>query len=171
MKKIIDNWYQNNMTSLTSYLEDAVYCNDRSIYQNNVNNLGGWNKSHSTSSNYYLKFKNYNGGDLTCANVTDRFTTGNTQARLTYPVGLLTEKEADLMDTSTYAKTTQYWWLGSPYVFSDGVANSYSVYSSGGNGGNSVGRAFGYRPSVSLASIVEMTGDGTMDSPYIVKTN
>lgn len=32
IKKVIDDWYKNNFTSYTSYLEDTVFCNDRSIY-------------------------------------------------------------------------------------------------------------------------------------------
>ena len=38
IKATIDNWYQSNMTSYTSKLEDTIFCNDRSI-----SNLGGWN--------------------------------------------------------------------------------------------------------------------------------
>ena len=109
---------------------------------------------------------------MTCTNVTDRFTVGNIKAKLTYPVGLITTKEAELMETTTYAKPAQNWWLSSPVYFNYSSAASYNVNaSSGGYGYTSPYHAYSARPSVSLASTVEMAGDGTMDSPYIVKTN
>ena len=40
IKTYIDNWYQSNMTNYTDYIEDTVYCNDRSI--SNATETG-WN--------------------------------------------------------------------------------------------------------------------------------
>ncbi len=40
IKSAIDNWYSNNMTQYTNYLEDTVWCNDRSMDNKESN---GWN--------------------------------------------------------------------------------------------------------------------------------
>ena len=63
IKTVIDNWYSINMTNVTEYLENAIYCNNR-----NISNLGGWNPSGGNltttlqfndyyTSNYRLKSK------------------------------------------------------------------------------------------------------------------
>ena len=44
IKTYIDDWYKNNMLNYTNYLEDTVWCNDRSISE-----LNGWNKDSSGS--------------------------------------------------------------------------------------------------------------------------
>ena len=38
IKTVIDNWYSENIAEYTDYLEDTVWCNDRSIYSGS---LGG----------------------------------------------------------------------------------------------------------------------------------
>jgi hypothetical protein len=170
IKGVIDSWYESNMVALSNYLDnDAVYCNDRTI-----TSLGGWSKTGSTTSNYELRFKNYSdpsktNATLTCANMTDRLSKTNEKATLTYPVGLLSEAERAMMYDG-FARTGQYWWLGSPYSFDFGTANGRNVYASGSNSGNSVYNSFGLRPAIVLKPGVEIEGLGTYDEQYIVKT-
>ena len=180
IKTYIDNWYSNNMTEYTKYLEDTVWCNDRSIYQ-----LNSWDKDYSGTG--YLRFGPYGKNaispyvsDLSCPSLADSFTVSskNGNGKLTYPVALLTTDEATLgglgwsgHSSSSYLNTGQYWWSLSPYVFSNINAYEFSVGSNGLNY-NCVDRANGVRPSVSLApGILVFRGTGTSENPYELELN
>ena len=54
IKSFIDTWYAENLIDYTEYLEDTVFCNDRSI-----SSYGGWNPSEGSLSDDLL-FKEYN---------------------------------------------------------------------------------------------------------------
>ena len=170
IKGVIDNWYENNLQTLSSYLDnDAVYCNDRTI-----TSYGGWSKTGSTTSNYTLQFKYYDSqsktnASLTCTNVTDRFSKTNDKALLTYPVGLLSEAERAMMYLG-YARTGQNWWLGSPSAFNNYHAFGRNVYTSGSYSNYYVNASYGVRPAIVLKPGVEIEGQGTYDEPYVVKT-
>jgi len=45
IKTVIDAWYRDNMTSYTSYLEDAIWCNDRSFSSSNTGTGAGTSKT------------------------------------------------------------------------------------------------------------------------------
>ena len=175
IKTTIDNWYSNNMTAYTEYLEDTVWCNDRSIYQ-----LNSWDKDYSGTG--YLLFGPYGKNatspyvsDLSCPSLADSFTVSNENGngKLTYPVALLTADEATLgglgyngYSSSSYLNTGQYWWSLSPYNFYNSFAYEFYVYSTGLNC-SSVGYTYGVRPSVSLApGILVSRGTGTSENPY-----
>ena len=164
IKKVIDEWYANNMTDNTQYLEDTVFCNDRGI-----SNYGGWNPNGGSTSSY-LEFNNYSTKSThVCPNETDQFAMSNSNAQLTYPVGLLTAPEASKM-SSTFAKTGQYYWLGSPYNFYSNYAYERYVRTSGDLGTGYVDGSFGVRPAVSLNPGTGISsGNGTNDDPYIVE--
>ena len=180
IKTYIDNWYSNNMTEYTEYLEDTVWCNDRSIYQ-----LNSWDKDYSGTG--YLYFGPYGKNvrspyvsDLSCPSQADSFTVSseNGNGKLTYPVALLTADEATLgglgysgHSSSSYLNTGQNWWSLSPYRFIDGVANEFYVNSNGLNN-SSVLFTYGVRPSVSLApGILVSRGEGTSEAPYELLTD
>ena len=75
------------------YIEDTIFCNDRSI-----RNLNGWNPDGGSTSSC-LQFKEYNStSDLSCTNTTDKFSVANTLAQLTYKVGLATSPEMNLLN-------------------------------------------------------------------------
>jgi hypothetical protein len=172
IKGIIDNWYKQNIDdkNLSSYLDnDAVYCNDRSI-----RSLGGWATNGNTT--IYLKFKYYSipsktTATLGCSNVTDRFSKTNAKSDLTYPVGLLSGAEGAMM-YSGFARTGQYWWLGSPYYFGSSDARGRIVYASGDYVNYSVNYAYGLRPTIVLKPGIAISGgDGTYNSPYVIDTS
>ena len=63
-------------------------------------------------------------------------------------------------------------WVGTPDVFIDYCGGGLIVHPLGKLTGNRVTIANGVRPSISLKSGTEIIdGDGTVNSPYIVKTN
>ncbi|MGN1379826.1 MAG: hypothetical protein ACI4XR_05525 [Bacilli bacterium] len=173
MKTYIENWYENNMTTYTSYLEDTTFCNDRSTLS-----LGGWNPNggSTTSSSSYLQFKNYSTNySLVCANETDQFKVENAKAPLKYPVGLLTAPEVwlaykDASSSTYYLNTGQYYWLGSPSDFINNNAVGRSVSSSGSMSYVNVFSSVGARPSVSLKpGTGYASGDGSYTSPYLIE--
>ena len=171
IKTTIDNWYSNNMTEYTEYLEDTVWCNDRSIYQ-----LNGWDKDL-----YFGPFgKNARSpyvSDLSCPSLADSFTVSseNGNGKLTYPVALLTADEITLAgsgwrgySSSSYLNTGQYWWSLSPYFFNN-VSRAYEIGVSFSGALNYfyVNFTYGVRPSVSLApGILVSRGTGTSTNPY-----
>lgn len=168
MKNAVDAWYERYLLDYTDYLEDTIFCNDRSI-----RSLNGWNPNGGSVSSY-LQFKEYNvTSDLSCANITDQFSTQNEKAKLTYPVGLMTSPEMNLLGNSELRRTGQYYWLASPFYFNSSIAVGSGVTSSGSlNVNYGVYVANGVRPAVSLKPGTEYSsGNGSMESPYVVALN
>ena len=168
IKNTIDNWYQENMTSYTNYLEDTVFCNDRSIYD-----YGGWNPNGGLvngSIEYWLKFKQYNfTSDLYCTNVTDRFSVGNDKAKLTYPVGLMSTSEMNLLGNDNVRSTGTSYWNFSAGYFSDHSRMSYVTTTGGSKNYSNASYDFAVRPSVSLVPNTRYAaGTGSTTDPYIV---
>ena len=178
VKIAIDNWYSSTMTSYTSYLEDTIWCNDRSI-----SSLGGWNPN-GGNMNHDLYFSGYNRANVTyhpslqCTNKNDSFTVNESNVGngdLTYPVGLLTSDEALLAGGESYLGNSRYYWLGSPSsVINDGDTLIYgsSVNDYGGIEMNSYigGSGSPVRPSISLKQGTMVSGGtGTYADPYIVE--
>ena len=167
IKTYIDDWYKSNLAIYEDKLErDAVFCNDRSILS-----LGGWNPDGgSTTSNYSLRFKNFNSvTSLVCANEIDRFSHSNSKAYLKYPIGLLSAPELRLAGygSSHYFNNGQYVWLGSPNFFN---YNAYvSEVDSGGWTNTIVNYTFGVRPSVSLKPKTYFSsGNGSFTNPFVI---
>ena len=168
MKSGVDAWYKHYLLEdYDDYIEDTIFCNDRSIRA-----LNGWN-SDGGMTNTYLQFKEYSViSDLSCTNTTDQFSVSNNNAKLTYKVGLMSSPEMNIMNNSNARKTGQYYWLVSPsYFYSTGnVASGRYVSSSGVMYSNDVYRAYGVRPAVSLTPGIEYSdGDGSMANPYKVE--
>ena len=178
IKDNIDLWYQNTLlTNYDAYIDDTIYCNNRKIREENgVKQFGVWNPNGGTTdSNYYLQFNEYNvTNDLSCPNVLDQFSVSNTNAQLTYKVGLMTSPEMSLLNQNNARVTTDYYWLGSPNFYSDLYAFSRVVASAGRINDNSYvsSGTVGVRPSVSLIPGTEYaSGDGSMTNPYVVETS
>ena len=163
IKTYIDNWYQNNMTSYTSYLEDTIFCSNRS----QLDDEHGWNPN-GGSVTTHMYFKYYN--QLKCTNDTDKFSVSNNKAKLTYPVGLASHTEIDLLDNDNLRKTGQYYWLISPNYFNYNYAYNSYVHTSGNYGRAAVSSNYGVRPVVSLKPDTEFSsGTGSKDDPYVVE--
>ena len=181
IKTVIDNWYSTNMTNVTDYLENAIYCNNR-----HISNLGGWNPS-GGSVTVDLQFNDYSDSNLrlTCQDVEDQFTlkvsSGGTQGygnnALDYPVGLLTAKEAKLAignSSTNYLNNGGYYWLLTPsYIHSNGP--TWTNVRSVGNGSlsrSSVESGSGARPAISLKKTIKITGgSGEIEDPYTLSLN
>ena len=162
IKTYIDNWYSNNMTSYTTYLEDIIFCNNRSQSNSTTN---GWNPDGESVSTSML----FNYTLLSCTNDTDKFSVSNNKAKLTYPVGLASYKEMTLLNRDILRKTGQNYWLGSPSHFPDTYAFEEIVSSTGNSSTYSVYNSHGVRPVVSLKPETEYaSGTGSKNDPYYV---
>ena len=168
IKTAIDAWYQNNMTDYTQYLEDTVWCNDRSIYKTEDANI------------YYGAVGRNADSDkpsIVCPNANDKFTVSSDKGngKLTYPVALLTTDEIVFAGIGlryyseiSYLYTNQVWWSLSPnHIRSNGAAYAFIILLSGYQNLASVAATAGVRPSISLASgTMISSGNGTSSSPY-----
>lgn len=174
IKTVIDNWYSTNMTNVTEYIENAIYCNNR-----NISNLGAWNPSGGGITSY-LYFNDYSDRNerLTCQDKEDQFTlkvdSGGTLGygnnALDYPVGLLTSKEANLAfggSTTNYLNNGDPYWLLSPSRFSDYYVSVRYVVD--GSLNDSMGHSDGVRPAITLKQNILITGGtGEIEDPYTV---
>ena len=167
VKTYIDNWYQNNMTNYTSYLEDTIFCNERSIYK-----ISGWNPNGGNRlATLQFKHSNFSNNDLSCTNITDKFSISNTKAKLTYPVGLLIRTEEDLLGNNyVLRKTGKSYWFNTPNYYAGTVAYGYTINTSGSYYYYTVDGNKAVRPAISLKPGTMYTnGDGSKNSPYIVQ--
>ena len=168
IKAYIDKWYEEKIKGkYEDKLEDTVFCNDRSMYNESSN---GWNpNSGSTSTYLYFKNSNTSNKSLECANETDRFSVNNTKARLKYPIGLLSAPELRLANygSSHYFNSGQNVWLGSPNFFID-TAYVRDVDYFGWNY-DYAGSMRGVRPAVSIKpGTIISSGDGSYTSPFVI---
>ena len=157
----IDAWYKHFMLDYDEYIEDTIFCNDRSILS-----LGGWNPNGGSIAEF-LKFKGYNvNNDLSCPNVTDQFSKSNNNAKLTYKVGLMSWPEEIILKRAKDQKTN--YWLSSPAYFIN-----YNAGVCQGNGsGSDVHNNRSLRPTISLKpGITYSSGTGSMANPYVVDTS
>lgn len=188
IKTYIDAWYQNNLSSYSSYIADAIYCNDRSVTP--VDSFAGMTLTGTgigTKKTAYSNLKRNwidHTPSLKCTNINDRFTVENNigNTALTYPVGLITLDEVAMaggltydVNTYSYIANTDYYlytgyryWTMTPDRFASLYARVDCVYNGGSLDYNDVNRNCGVRPVVSLRSDAISGGSGTMIDPYEV---
>ena len=181
IKTYIDNWYSTNLNSYSKYIStEAVYCNDREVGSG----------TYSTGSEFYYapygrlftnKTPTYN-----CTNIKDSFSGSNSEAKLTYPIGLMTADEIAYAGGKVYTKNpdawyylnsaggsitgSTHWWSLSPRSWDDNASGVWiGVGSStpGNIGGNQVNTSNGVRPAISIKSCaLWSSGNGSSSSPY-----
>lgn len=115
LKKVLDEWYENHLSSYTEYLEkDAIWCNNRNITDGSY--LGKDSKSNSYSYFGYETNDSIIINDFpirdneVCPNVNDRFSVKGASLgnkALNYSVGILNRSEFALagsvmMDSAVY---------------------------------------------------------------------
>ena len=139
IKGVVDTWYNNSLSSYTKYISTtAVYCNDREIgkgtyvaqkeLNKNSDSMIAFVDINDTSNliaapdfQYNFKFSanirlldnkqpTYN-----CTNIKDAFSGSNTEAKLTYPIGLMTADEvvyagANTMNSWSSSSTANVWY-------------------------------------------------------------
>ena len=166
VKMGIEKWYEHYLLDYSNYLEDTIFCNNRT-----VESLGGWDPNGDNFNS--LLFKEYNvTNDLSCTSVTDKFSISNNKAKLTYKVGLMTSSEMNLLNNSNARKSGQNYWLATPRYFSGERAGSYTIDTNGNFYSYAVSTSQGLRPAISLIpGIKYLSGDGSMETPYVIDTS
>lgn len=167
-KKMIDMWYEKHLLKYKDYIEDTIFCNNRTIKELNGWNPAGGDMIKSLTFNYSEDSSN-----LSCTNETDKFSINNSKARLKYPVGLMTYEEMNLLNNDKARTTSTQYYLGTPYYFTRATwAYTWGVSRSGILTRDELRLSSGVRPAISLApDATYRVGDGTMNNPYIVETN
>ena len=200
IKGVIDTWYKTNIEDkgYSSYVADAIYCNDRSIANDSATNtmLTKINSSHvNTGLGYGTNLTAYGGfkrnwvdhtPSLVCPNENDKFTTDNTlgNGKLTYPVALITSDEVSyaggfaydynirsfITNTDFYLYTPSYsYWTLTPCYFTGELPMVDSVFVNGRLGYvNASFFSIVVRPVLSINSNAITGGSGTMDNPFTV---
>ena len=197
LKTYLENWFKNNLLNYNDYLEDTIFCNDRSTVAFDSNKIGNDYYSSYGSLGYgnnnilygvtyrawiYSKTPN---PSLTCKNQNDKFTVDskNGNGMLKYPVGLITSdegilsgfntyssNESDYLDISNYLYTgISFWTFSAVGMNINSSAAVGNIGDDGGIHGSYVFDSIGVRPVVSLKKGTFVTGSGTTTNPYIVK--
>ena len=174
-KKVLENWFENNLLDYQEYLEDTIFCNDRTIYD-----LGALNPNGGEISQE-LFFKNYKNPTLLCKNNMDSFSVSNEEAKLRYPIGLLTIDEALLAngifdESITLMTPYNIFFSGSKISPKIGKTSRYRVWHDNGYYNYVTSGDIKYTsyivPVVSLKSGIKYTsGTGSSSEPYIIDTN
>ena len=194
IKTVVDNWYAENLQSYTSRLEDAVYCNDRTIMGGSLlsneaslqyNYGGDW-----TGAPFASKMRVYqNTYSMDCPNVRDSFTvsSANGNGQLTYPIGLLTADEARItyhkdkrtsyleMGSGEYSDASSYFWTMSPYYLTQNKIGG-TLYlatwrnpASNDNSWTHFNQTAPIRPVITVNNNqVVYCGNGTIDEPFVL---
>ncbi|MBQ9018976.1 MAG: hypothetical protein IJ097_01520 [Bacilli bacterium] len=172
-KKAVDEWYEEYLLGYEDYLDDAIYCGDRSYDPRSgyTFNDSGWNDNGGLL-NKHLYFRNNdrdNINDLGCPREEDRFSYANNKAHLKHKVGLATFPEMKLLGNSTYRVTGSYYKLLSPAYYQFNSIGSMTINSNGGRNYTVISEANGVRPVITLIpKITYKSGSGEKDNPYIV---
>ena len=195
IKTYIDNWYINkfsaNSGNYSSYIStEAVYCNDRELASWATYNTGSRAFDYAPKGRLYTnKTPTYN-----CTNNKDAFSGSNSEAKLTYPIGLMTADEIAYAggkvttnlpspyawyylnssgvsitgSTTWWSLSPRDWGSGSSYIWVVAGSNSPGYLNNGYVGATS----YGVRPVISLEKDVLWSGgNGSSSSPYKINYN
>ena len=177
----LEAWYNNNdnFKKYEKVIADTVWCNDKTNVTDTSYNPWGYSNvtglGYGTNVTYYgatqrLVGTSGTGPSLKC---------NGELSKITSKVGLITADELalagyayNLNNTTTYLQenaTDTYWWSLSPSYFSGVNAGVWLVDGSNGHFDyNYVNTTDGVRPSISLKSTTNITGEGTSSTPYII---
>ena len=172
IKSNIDEWYKTNIINYSSYLADETFCNNRSILSGS-----GYKEDEETLYQAKDNLENAKFPKLKCDKELDKFSQKNGQAKLDYPVALITADEVAMAGAITgetnskyYLYNNQDYWTMTPSNFSDGIARVNIVFETGSIVTYcSVADHAGVRPVINLKQNVTISkGDGTTLNPFVV---
>ena len=181
----LEAWYEkNNLKNYEKVIADTVWCNDKTNVTDTSydpwsitpNGLG-----YAKNVTYYGATKRLVGTSGSAGGTGPSLKCNGELSKINSKVGLITADELALAgyayaknNTTTYLQenaTDTYWWSLSPNAFVGGRADVWDVCGSDGIFGDYfVNDTYGVRPSISLKSTTNVTGNGTSDSPFIIST-
>ena len=179
----LEAWYdKNNLKDYEKVIADTVWCNDKTVTDTSYN---PWNSSNVTGLGYGTNKKIYGATQRLISKSNSAGGTGPSLkcngelSKINSKIGLITADELALAgyarglnSTTTYLQenaTDTRWWSLSPNVYNSSCAIVWVVY--GSNGAfdtDGVYFTYGVRPSISLKSTTNVTGNGTSSTPYII---
>ena len=178
----LETWYNNNLKTHESVIDDTVWCNDKTNVTDKSYNP--WNYSFVNGLGYAKNVTYYGATQRLMSNSGSARGTGPSLkcngelSKITSKVGLITADELafagyayGLSNSTTYLQenaTDTYWWSLTPVGFLGGRADVCFVRGDYGDFSDIVGIAIGVRPSISLKSTTNVTGEGTSSSPFII---
>ena len=177
----LETWYTNNLAAYESVIDDNVWCNDKTNVTDTTFDPAEINPTglgYGSNNTYYASFQRLVSSDGLAAGGTGPSLKCNGElSKITSKVGLITADElafagyaAGRVNLVTYLQenaTDTLWWSLSPVGFDYGDAVVWGVRS-GDFGSNDVNDSGAGRPSISLKSTTNVTGNGTSDTPYII---
>ena len=181
IKGIIDSWYNNNLSSYTKYIStEAVYCNDRELTPG-----AKYYKTHPFNYATIERLNTNKTPTYDCTNIKDAFSGSNSEAKLTYPIGLMTADEiayaGGVKGTNAPAwyylnsaggsiTGSTWWWSLSPSGWNSRYSNVWCVFGSDNPSflsDSNVNDSYGARPAISIKSCaLWSSGNGSSSSPY-----
>ena len=179
----LEAWYEkNNLKNYEKVIADTVWCNDKTNVTDTSynpwsitpNGLG-----YAKNVTYYGATQRLVGTSGSAGGTGPSLKCNGELSKINSKVGLITADELafagyakGLQNTTTYLQenaTDTWWWSLSPNGFSGVNAGVWRVGgSNGGFGSSHVGGTSGVRPSISLKSTTNVTGEGTSSTPYII---
>ena len=182
----LETWYNTNLKTYESVIANTVWCNDKTNVTDTTYNpefgdtptgLGyGTNRTYYGATQRLIRGGKYGG---IAGGTGPSLKCNGELSKITSKVGLITADELALAGC-TYAKknTTTYlqenatdtpWWSLSPDYFTGSDAYVWNVYGRDGIFSRGVVHNAVYvRPSISLKSTTNVTGEGTSSSPFII---
>ena len=179
----LETWYNNNLKTYESVIDDNVWCNDKTNIADTSYNPWGYSNvtglGYGTNVTYYGATQRLVSTSGSAGGTGPSLKCNGELSKINSKVGLITADELALAgyayaknNTTTYLQenaTDTYWWSLSPSGFHGDYAGVWGVYGSSGYFVyNYVGSAGGVRPSISLKSTTNVTGEGTSSTPYII---
>ena len=180
----LEAWYEkNNLKNYEKVIADTVWCNDKTnvtdttfnpYNYSNVNGLG-----YAKNVTYYGATQRLVGTSGSAGGTGPSLKCNGELSKINSKVGLITADELAYAgyayaknNTTTYLQenaTDTYWWSLSPDSFLGDFARVWFVYGSIGYFDYyHVFNTYGVRPSISLKSTTNITGEGTSSTPYII---
>ena len=178
----LETWYTNNLKTYADAIADTVWCNDKTATDKSYDPWG-WDPNglgYGTNVTYYGATQRLVSKSNSAGGTGPSLKCNGELSKINSKVGLITADEQAFAgyayaknNTTTYLQenaTDSFWWSLSPLGFSFGRAYVWLVYGSIGIFSDYyVIDTIGVRPSISLKSTTNVTGDGTSSSPFVVK--
>ena len=179
----LETWYNNNLKTYESVIDDNVWCNDKTNIADTSYNPWGYSNvtglGYGTNVTYYGATQRLVSTSGSAGGTGPSLKCNGELSKINSKVGLITADELALAgyayaknNTTTYLQenaTDTYWWSLSPSDFDGVSASVWGVNGSDGDfGSNIVYGTGGVRPSISLKSTTNVTGEGTSSTPYII---
>ena len=168
----LETWYNNNLTAYESVIDNSVWCNDKSMTSGNL--------GYRSNSTKYGAYNRLVGASGSAGGTGPSLKCNGELSKINSKVGLITADELALagqaykkLNTTTYLQenaTDAWWWTLSPSNFYSSDAYVWCVRGSYDDLDTyNVGNPSGVRPSISLKSTTNVTGNGTSEDPYVVE--